>query len=250
MNTEDRDNKYRVQEVRDIDDFEKLQMVWDDLAKKQGAYAPFLCFDWFKIWLDHFLKDNRLLILLLYRGSEIVVIAPFLLLRERFKSITVQKIELIGNVYSPVRNFIFAELSIDEKKTCLSKIFDYLFCEITGWDVIELCPILEEDENSEILQQVILEEGYRKSEGLYGENWHLDGINYSAKEYFKERPHAFRNSLRKRRRKLEELGKLEFKMITKNENIKKYIDCYYDIYARSWKRERESVQRSIETWPS
>jgi len=153
---------------------------------------------------------------------------------------TVEKIELIGNVYSPVRNFIFGDLSIDEKKTCLSKIFDYLFCDSNDWDVIELGPILEEDKNSEILKQVILEKGYKTSEDFCGENWYLAGINYSAEEYVKKRPHGFRNSLRKRRRKLEETGKLDFKMITNNENIKKYMDCYYDVYARSWKK-REGI---------
>lgn len=240
MNDRNQKSIYLIKEINELGKFEKLRTIWDFLANKQGAYTPFLCFDWFKMWLGLFLKDNKLLILLVYKGDQLVAIAPFLLLREKFKSITVKKIELIGNVYSPARNFIFGDINDEEKKECLSEIFEYLFNYFSLWDAIEFCPLLEEDKNCEILQQVILEKGYKKSKELYDKNWYLNGINYSAEEYLKKRPHAFRNSLRKRRRKIEELGRLEFKMIKDSENIDKYMDCYYDVYARSWKK-REDI---------
>jgi len=237
MNTLNQDNTNRVQEIRDIGDFQKLRMLWDDLAKKQGAYTPFLCFDWFKLWLDHFLKDNRLLILLLYKGSEIIAIAPFLLLRERFKLITAKKIELIGNVYSPVRNFIFNDLSIEEKKICFSKIFDYLFYDLGDWDVIDLKPFLGDDENLIILHNIIQEKDYQNCKEVYDENWYMNGINHSSDEYFKNKQSSKHMiSMIKRRKKLEELGKLEYKVIKSDEDIERYMDYYYEVYGRSWKK--------------
>ena len=62
---------YFIKEITNLSDFEKLKTVWDNLAYKQGAFMPFLCFDWFKIWLEHFLRDNKLFILLLYKEPEI-----------------------------------------------------------------------------------------------------------------------------------------------------------------------------------
>ena len=114
------DDQYSLKEIRNLDDFEKLRTLWDELAEKQNTFTPFLCFDWFKIWLEHFLQGNKMLILLLCKEDEIATIAPFLIKEERSKGINVRKIELIGNVYSPIRYFLFSELGNGEKEKNLS----------------------------------------------------------------------------------------------------------------------------------
>ena len=140
-------DNYSIKKVNDLSEFEKLKTAWDNLAEKQGSYMPFLCFDWFKIWFKNFLDANQLMILLLYEKGRIAGIAPFLVTREKFKSIPVSKIELIGNVYSPIRGVIFAESELGNKKIYLNKIINYFFKDFREWDVIDLYPISSEDEN-------------------------------------------------------------------------------------------------------
>jgi len=235
-------DNFLIKEVNELNEFNKLKVEWDKLAQKQGKYTPFLCFDWFKIWSEHFLKDDKLLILLVYEGDQLVAIAPFLLLREKFNSISVKKIELIGNIYSPIRNFIFNDLTREEKTKCLLHLFSFLFNDLNGWDIIELCPVLEDDETMNILKSIIRERGYQNWSESYAENWYMNGIKCSSfDEYFNRRPHPdFKKSFRKRKKRFEESGKVEFKMVRDDKGIDEYMDCYYEVYARSWK-EREAV---------
>jgi len=234
-------DRYSIKIVTELNEFEKLRTIWDNLAEKQGAHMPFLCFDWFKMWLEHFLKDNKLLILLVYKGEQLEAIAPFFLQRDKFKSIGVKKIELIGNVYSPVRNFIYGDLSNEEKKKCLLSIFSYLFNNLNGWDIIDLCPVLEDNENLTILQSIIREKSYQNWVEFYAENWYMNGINYSSNEYFNRRSHPdFKKSFKRRKKRFEESGKVEFKMVKEDEGIDEYMDYYYEVYGKSWKK-REGV---------
>ena len=76
-------NEYSVRVVDNLADFETLKEAWDRLASTQIAYFPFLCFDWYSMWLKHFLKNMQLFILLLYKGGQIVSIAPFTVKREK-----------------------------------------------------------------------------------------------------------------------------------------------------------------------
>lgn len=228
--------EYSIKEITDLNDLEKLRTVWNNLADKQGTYMPFLCFDWFKIWLDNFLDGNKLLILLLYRGGNIKTIAPFLIIEEKFKGINVRKIELIGNVHSPVRNFLFDEFDFMQRENCLLKIFEYFFKRYENWDIIDLYPIDEKDENIVFLKNVIDKNNFKSTEELYFIKWYENKINYSGDEYINKRSKNIRQELRRRRKKLEELGKLEFKIIKNNDEIDKYMNYYYETYTKSWKK--------------
>lgn len=219
-----------------MNEFQKLDTIWNNLAYEQGSYLPFLCFDWFKVWLEHFLNNNKLLILLLYKEGKIVSIAPFLILQEKFKSIMVTKIELIGNVYSPIRDFIFGDLGNEDKRVYLSYIFNHLFNNFKDWDIIDLNPIYEEDKNLYILKDILDESNYNNIEQFCYANWYLNGINFTGDEYLSQRSKNVRQELRRRKTRLEELGKLEFRVIKNNDKIDKYIDYYYEVYAKSWKK--------------
>jgi CelD/BcsL family acetyltransferase involved in cellulose biosynthesis len=230
--------KYTVKKISDLSEFESLRGEWDQLAEKQGVYAPFLCFDWFKIWLKSFLDAHQLLILLLYEKDRIVGIAPFLASQEKFKSIPVRKIELIGNVYSPTRGFIFTETGPNNKKIYLSKIIDYFFKDFREWDVIDLNPISVEDQNRLIIKSIIDDGKWNISEETSYINWYIEDINYSGNEYLSKRSKDVRHEVKRRRKRLEELGDLEFKVIKGDDKeVEKYIDLYYQVYSSSWKKE-------------
>ncbi len=232
---------YSIKKVTDLCEFDNLKAVWDTLAEKQGAPMPFLCFDWFKMWLEHFLGNNKLLVLLVYKGDQLVAVAPFFLLREKFKSISVKKIELIGNAYSPIRNFIFNGLNTEEKRKCILYTFDYLFKELSGWDIIDLYPLLEDDQSLNILRNIVCEKGYQNCFETYAENWYMDGINYSSDEYLNKRKTSKQFIyIAKRRRKLESSGRVEYRMVKSAEDIDRHMDDYYKVYERSWKK-REGI---------
>src|SRR4030042_3772661 len=163
---------YSIEEITDPGDLEKIKEIWDSLASQQGIYMPFLCFSLFKIWFSHFLRDHRLLILLLCREGEILAIAPFMITGERHKGVRVRKIELIGNVYSPIRYFILGSADEKEKEKNLSYIFTFLRERYRGWTILDLNAIPEEDNCFNTLKLAVEKAHLEHSESFCFGDWY------------------------------------------------------------------------------
>jgi CelD/BcsL family acetyltransferase involved in cellulose biosynthesis len=228
--------RYRVKVIQSLDEFEKLEAAWNGLIENKKYHVPFLCFDWFRIWFRHFLKGDKLFILLVYEGNNVAAIAPFLIKTRKFKGITkTKKIELIGNFHSHVRNIIVGNLSNDAKRTILETVFGFLQSQYRDWDVIELDSMPEEDENFDVLKDIIAKRGLQKKEYFCFGDWFLDGINYSGDEYIKRRSKNTRSGVGKKARRMEKLGHLEFQVGTEKEKLDHYLELYQQVRKKSWK---------------
>ena len=228
--------EYKIRVVQDIAEFEKFEGDWNRLTENYKYHVPFLCFDWFKIWLNHFLNGNRLFILLVYKGNHLSAIAPFIIKNERFRGIIkTKKIGLIGNVHSYVRNFIFLDSNNEARKIDLINIVNYLKFQFKDWDIIELEPIPEEDPTFAIIDLVVSEAGLEKRQYSCFGDWYLDEINYSGDEYIKGRPKNTRLELKRRKKRLEEVGKLEFQIGREKDKLDYYINLYHEVRSKSWK---------------
>jgi CelD/BcsL family acetyltransferase involved in cellulose biosynthesis len=228
--------KYHIKIVQDIAEFEKLESEWNMIAENSGHHVPFLCFDWFKIWLKYFVKGNDLFILLVYDGDHPVAIAPLLFKSEKFRGfIKARKIELIGNVHSPIRNFIFKNQDDEEKGRSLRDIIDFFKGEYRDWDVIELDSLPEEDRSIDILTKIVSRSGLKQRQYNCFGDWYLDEINYSGDEYIKGRPKNTRLELKRRKKRLEEIGQLEFQIGKDKDKLDYYINLYHEVRSKSWK---------------
>ncbi|MFX0124541.1 MAG: GNAT family N-acetyltransferase [Candidatus Hodarchaeota archaeon] len=213
-----------------------MSKTWDEVAGKHASYRPFLSFDWFRLWLEHFLDDHQLLILLLYKHDNLRTIAPLFIKQQRLKGIRVRKVQFIGNVYSPIQTFIFKDIDIKEREEQIGLILQYFSRISNHWDLIDLQSIPEEDDTIQILSNAIKKSEFKSKESFCFGNWYLDGIEYSSDIYFKNRSRNLRASIKKNYKNAEKFGKLEFKMITSATNIDKYMKIYFEVYAKSWKK--------------
>jgi len=234
--------------VDNLQELETLSFIWDTLAANHNSYFPFLCFDWFKIWLKHFLKDDKLHILLLYKNKKPVAIAPFLINKEKFKGINVRKIELIGNVFSPIRCIFSIENAYKEKEENLNRIFLYFKDVYKDWDIIDLHSIIEEVNTLPFISDIVNKSGLANMEYFCFANWYAEGINYSSDLYFKNRSKNFQAIIRKNFNKAMRLGNLEFKMITDYVEVENHIKTYLDVYERSWKKREALGQAFLMDW--
>jgi CelD/BcsL family acetyltransferase involved in cellulose biosynthesis len=230
--------EYTIETITDFKDFKKLKTVWDALLDQDTPYMPYLCFDWFNLWLEHFLNGDELLVLLLYKGDQVVTIAPFLIKKGKFKGINVRKIELIGNVYSPIQFFLFNESKTREKNlylilTFLSKIY-------RRWDVIDLNPIPVENEDFYILNNSLDKTSLKNSEYFCFGNWYLNSIDYPSSTYFANLSKKQKKNIRLYKNRADKAGKVIFKMITNPDDIETYMKTYFNVYEKSWKK-RERV---------
>jgi CelD/BcsL family acetyltransferase involved in cellulose biosynthesis len=236
------DGKYTIKQVTELGEFTTLRDVWDRLAEKQGGYTPFLCFDWFKIWLKHFLRGNNLLIILVYDEGALKAIAPFIIKNDIFKGIfKIKKIELIGNVHSPIRNFIFAEFEDNIRLALLYKMFNFLKSEYKDWDALELESIPEELDSVSFIKNAVEQVGLKGREYSCFNDWTLEDINYSGDEYMRRRPKNLRKELGKRRRRLERNGELRFVIESDRKSYDYYKKVYDEVRKKSWKHAENDI---------
>ncbi|MEJ2255348.1 MAG: GNAT family N-acetyltransferase [Nitrospirota bacterium] len=225
---------YTIRVADTVERLEELRVPWDELAEKH-SYSPFLSFDWFRTWIKHFLGGRQLLVLLLYRGENIRAIAPFLLKEEKYRGIPVKKVELLGNVYSPMRYFLCASTENKEREEVMSSIFRFLKEVYKQWDIIDLQPIPEENGDFLVASDAGRKCGFGIWEYHCFGNWYSDGIGSSSESYFSNRSKNFRAVIRKDFNKAKRQGELEFRMITGGSLLEEHIGAYIDVYKKSWK---------------
>lgn len=230
------DDSYSVGIVRSWDRFLALRETWDSLVEQHGSHQPFLCHDWFRIWLKHFQGTSGLFIALVRKGGIPVLIAPLLITMERYKNIAnVRKIQFIGNHHSPVKSFIFGEKAPPDRIQSLGRFFSVLKRSVRNWDILELDALPEEGEAASCVKQSLDASGIGYREYLCYNDWMLENIDFSGEEYFKGRTKNLRKEIRRRTRRLEEEGQVSFGSGDREEDFEKYCAIYRDVRGRSWK---------------
>lgn len=229
-------DKYSIKEITDLSEFEGLSSLWDKIAEKNTSYKPYLSFNWYRIWLKHFLDNHQLLILLVFKNGILETIAPLVIKQRKFKGIFVKKVELIGNAYSPIQTFLFKESDDRIRSEMVSVILHYFSKINRDWDIIDLQSIPEEEGTLQHVINTVDKSGFKKNEYCCFGNWYSDGIQYSSDIYFKNRTKNLRASIKKNVRNARNKGKLKFEMIIHEGDIEKNVNRYFGVYSRSWKR--------------
>jgi CelD/BcsL family acetyltransferase involved in cellulose biosynthesis len=229
-------DNFSIKVVRDLNEFGKLKDIWNSLAESCESYTPWLSFDWFNLCLKYFLGTSRLLVILLYEEDRIVAIAPFVVKNEKFKgTVQTRKIELLGNVHSPIRNVLVGNSNKERKTSIILNIFRYLCDQYKEWDIIELDRIPEENSFFGVFNDVLSNIGLNFRTSFSAGNWYLDGIDYSFSQYFENLPKKIQKDVQYCRRRLGKMGNLEFQIELDNGSLDHYLDLYDKVRAKSWK---------------
>ncbi len=237
--SENMQENYSIKVITSVSNFALLKDEWNRLSEKTGPYRPFLCFDWYEIWLKHFLADNQLFVIAISEENEIKIALPCLLKRLRWKGLSLRRIELIGNVYSPFRYFLFNGTTQDDRSRHLHLILDDLKRNFRGWDILEFGSIPEENGFYEVIKMGVEKTGLKLEEfACYGD-WYNDAVDPSGEIFFSKLPSGVRKDILYCKRRLEKSGDVEFKIITR-ENIEEAMNDYYVVYSKSW-QEKEGI---------
>ncbi|MRR22605.1 GNAT family N-acetyltransferase [bacterium] len=227
---------FSIREVTDLETFRSLREQWNSLAEQQVDEVPFLCHEWFELWLKHFLGQDRLHILLLHRDDKLVAIVPLYISNTRFKSVPVKMLSLIGNAYSPLRDIISGNADGACRFEYFHLIIDYLTKHQERWDILDVGPFSEPAISGSGVEGHASRKSLQTMRQMCCENWFLEGIAYSGDDYLASRSKNFRKELRKRMRRLEEEGTVDIHIVTHDDNMDRLMDDYYGVYGSSWKQ--------------
>jgi CelD/BcsL family acetyltransferase involved in cellulose biosynthesis len=115
-------------------------------------------------------------------------------------------------------------------------IVSFLRTNRKDWGITILDGIPEENSCFEVVRSAIKKTGMKCREySCYGD-WYLDGIEYTADQYFMNLTNKVRKDILYCKRRLQNMGNLSFKLITDRESVDHYMDLYYKVYSRSWQK--------------
>lgn len=228
--------EYSIRVIDNLREFNEIKDVWNNLSAMNESYWPWLCWEWFSLWLKYFSSAIQLLILLVYREGSVVAIAPFMLRLEKYKGlIKIKKLELIGNVHSTIRNVLFGVSDDREKILILESIFRFIDKERKNWDVVEMERIPEQENNFSNLKTAVEKTGLRYRVYSTDANWYLDNIDYTSAAYFHNQPHRLKKQITYQMKRLEKKNALHIHIKSNIVSLENDLDMYEKLREKSWK---------------
>lgn len=225
------ETEYKILIIKNIDDLVAIRDDWNNLSSLFEQEYFFINYEWYYLWLKHFLKQDNLYVISIYKEGMLIAVAPFIRKIQKIKNISVKKLELLGNAYSPVRAIIIDRNQVSEDIGNLLlnalKTIDY------EWDVVQIGPVYDGN-IYEDTKKLFSASKYKQIEKVVDVNWRIEVAYRNYEQYFITRKKSIRQEIRRRQKKLQELGSVEFKTL-KGFTAYNYINDYCQVYKNSWK---------------
>lgn len=223
-------HQLRVDVLTSFEAFLRIASGWDALVERAGIGHPFLGHDWVRSWWEAFGADRRLNILLAYHGEELIGIAPLMLARERMYGIPVRVMAAIYNDHTPRYDFVVAR---DHAAVC-EAFWMQLQRQDGEWDFLRLCQLESDSPTLAHLLQFTTSRHWRL--GLWASNQSpYLAVAGTFDQAFQKLPRGMRANTRRRLKRLQEIGPVEFETLTGQAALDDALAEAFRMEAGTWK---------------
>ena len=212
--------------IRDFDSFLKLRQGWNSLLEKSGINNPFLRHEWLSSWWKGYGSDKKLFVVCFKKGGEVIGFAPLMKYRTKLTGISTEAIGFIANHWVGL-DFIF--LRDKNRIDCLAKLQECLLKE----KKITILSYLKEDCKTLELLTNELKTRKAKFKITPKESSYIN-IKGTWGEYLRGKTYNFRKDDKKKRKMIEDRGRVEFVRLTSDFDIKTIIDELKEVSVNSW----------------
>lgn len=226
--------------VKTIDEFVKLKQEWDDLSARNGERNFYLTYDWFYCVIAFSKESPKDLRIITARTKEgLIGIFPCYIRESRLRLFSVRSLEIIGNIYSPLRGFVVERGKEDEVAEAFCKL---LLEDFSGkWDILRFDSLSPNDVFIKCLRTQFRVRGIRQSEIDEFVNIVIDlsGIKNS-RDFFDKLSKNLRHNIRRGVNKICRDGEFIATLnVGGRENLAALFSHYRDVYKMSWKEEEQ-----------
>jgi len=231
-----------IQIVRSRQEFGALEDDWSRLAEAAGADV-YLSFDWFYAVL-RLAQDapEHLYIITVRSDGELVGVLPGAIVERKLRVFTHRSLELIGNIYSPLRGCL---VKPEHKNNVAGALVDFLLhARPNDWAILNFEGLSEGDPSMAEIARLLREAGIgaRSIPQFRNVVTDLSGFADSA-AYFKSLSKNLRQTIRTGINRMNHEGDLDAALIlNKDQDIDGSMDDYYAIYSESWKRKERDPE--------
>jgi CelD/BcsL family acetyltransferase involved in cellulose biosynthesis len=220
----------RVEAISDFDSFLEAKPAWDRLVERANIGHPFLTHDWIRSWWESFGGRRTLTILMVSDAGELVGIAPLMISRTKIYGIPVRELGSISNDHTPRFDFIIS----GERVSVIEAIWLHLWERKREWDVIKLCQLESGSATLEQLARLAAGHACRFETWPSTDSPYLS-LSGNFEDHFATLPRGLRANLRRRMKRLEEIGPVEFEQISSATQIDGALSDAFRMEVGTWK---------------
>ncbi|HBS27720.1 MAG TPA: GNAT family N-acetyltransferase [Gammaproteobacteria bacterium] len=201
----------------------------DSLFNLAGNESMFLTREWFEtLYAKTFKEGQSLLLASVQDKGNVVALLPLTGADERWQS--------FNHRYTALYSLLVVEENQAEILSCLAKGLSQIPVHS-----LQLNPVAEDDSNLLHLQQVMESSGYEFHRHFFFYNWFHRTRGQSFDQYMAERPTQLRNTIARKRRKLEREHEFDIRLF-KGDEVQRGLLDYHAAYSASWKAYEQYVE--------
>jgi hypothetical protein len=226
-------------QVSVYDNFEALPDSFLDLLRENGDRDFFLTKEWFQNFTQTALSPSDRVRIYTVGGTPVQVPAEGLFLArtssQSKKWSDGRKLFSLTNYYSC---FFAPHLRSNSQRAAeaLRSLTQVWAAETPRWDSIEIKPLDSGSASFAILVEQLRNSGFAVQTFFSFGNWYLPVKGRSFAEYLESLPSVLKNTLSRKRKKLEKSGRVRIEIVTGGEQLESAIEAYTKIYLSSWKQ--------------
>jgi hypothetical protein len=214
-------------QVRIYSALDELPAAYRHLFDEASQAHFFLTLPWFQNFVSTALDENcRLRIYAVGQGDGMLLARTTPPRRELFAA---------TNFYSC---FFAPHLSgsSDHIRGTLQTLVRAIGAEKPRWDTIDIQPLDVNSQAHGALVAAFREAGFMVQTFFCFGNWYLPVNGRGFAEYVESLPSVLKNTLSRKRKKLEKTGRATIQVITGGDELEAAIEAYTKVYIASWKR--------------
>ncbi len=211
----------------------KMFAEWTILCEEGASNEPFFRPEWFAAFVKNF--ENKVELFTVRRGGKLRAILPLVEKKSNLHGVPVRKLQAVFNLQTQRFDLIHGGDESERKE-----IIETLWKEIKQqktWDVLEIRLVRKDSWLNDLL-------AVAESENYKTGVWQMDSAPFISlpqgndkekltEEFSKSLKRHFRQELKRRLKRLKELGEVEF--VKTHEYSPELMQKYFDLEARSWK---------------
>jgi hypothetical protein len=199
----------------------------------------FLTLPWFQNYIKTSLApDDRVRIYGVTGPDEDQTNAGMLLMRSSTNSssfFSFRKLQALANYYSCFFAPHFAD-SGTVPRGALQTMAAAIAGEMPRWDCVELKPLDVDSKGFSVLVEALKTAGFVVQTYFASGNWYLPVNGRSFAQYAEGLPSVMKNTLSRKRKKLEKSGRAKIEIVTGGSELDAAIEAYMKVYLASWKK--------------
>ena len=216
---------------------EELPEPFLNLFEEAGRQSIFLTLPWFQNFVRTAMTPNDCV--RIYCANDVKGTPSGMLLMRSTSNLksfsSPRKLEALANYYSCFYAPHFAASSEESSET-LRALTLAIASDKPHWDEVEVKPMDVDSRDFSELVKAFKAAGFVVQTFFSFGNWYLPVNGRSFAEYSEALPSVLKNTLTRKRKKLEKSGRAKIEIVTGEQGLDAAIDAYMKVYLSSWKQ--------------